>query len=61
MPNKVKNNQNGITVEKLDSVFRALGLCVMTNEYADYLARGNQIGSACECARLNMGECGRSI
>lgn len=59
MPNKVKNNQAGITPEKITSVFRALGLVVMTTEYADYLARGNVIGSNCQCARMNLGECGR--
>lgn len=59
MPNKVKNNQAGITPEKLSSVLRALGLVVTTSEYMDYLARGNRIGSNCECARMNMGECGR--
>src|SRR5262249_47748470 len=59
MPNKVKNNQAGITVEKISQVFRALGLVVTTTEYMDYLARGNLIGSNCECARMNMGECGR--
>lgn len=58
MPNKVKNNQAGITVEKISAVFAALGLCVMTQEYADYLARGNVIGSNCQCARMNLGECG---
>lgn len=59
MPNKVKNNVTGITVENIDAVFRSLGLVVTTLEYMDYLARGNVIGSNCYCARVNMGECGR--
>ena len=61
MPNKVKNGAAGITVEKLDAVFRALGLVVTTQSYMDYLARGNVIGSNCHCARMNMGECGRGL
>ena len=59
MLDKVRLGSTGIPADKAHVLFRELGLCVMTLEYADYLARGNVIGSNCRCARENMGECGR--
>ncbi len=59
MLNKVCAGGTGIPADKAGTLLHALGLVVMTAEYADYLARGNVIGSNCHCARMNMGECGR--
>lgn len=59
MLEKVCALSTGIPADKAGALLKALGLCVMTDEYADYLARGNVIGSNCHCARMNMGECGR--
>lgn len=60
MLDKVRQGVCGVPLDKLDALYRALGLCVFTREYADYLARGNTIGANCECARMGAGECGRS-
>ncbi|MFD1557061.1 DNA-binding protein [Paraburkholderia silviterrae] len=58
MPSKILSNTAGITLEHLDTLFRAIGLVVTTVGYMDYLAEGNVIGSNCRCARMNMGACG---
>lgn len=58
MPSKILSNTAGITLEHLDTLFRAIGLVVTTVSYMDYLAEGNVIGSNCHCARMNMGACG---
>lgn len=59
MLEKVCSLSTGVTADKLGVLLKSLGLVVMTEEYADYLAKGNVIGSNCRCARMNMGECGR--
>lgn len=59
MISMVLSGQNGIMIDKLNSVLPALGLTITGVEYMDYLARGNVIGSNCHCARMNMGECRR--
>lgn len=56
---KVCSGATGVTIDKIGPLLKAYGLVVFTEEYADYLARGNVIGSNCRCARMNMGECGR--
>ncbi len=60
MPNKVANGQ-GVTLDKINAMLEALGLVVTSAEYMDYLAKGNEIGSSCECARRSMGACGRQL
>ncbi|WP_250512675.1 DNA-binding protein [Caballeronia sp. INDeC2] len=60
MVEKVCAGSTGIPAEKVAALLTSLGLVVTTIEYMDYLARGNVIGSNCRCARMNMGECGRS-
>lgn len=57
MPSKILSG-TGITLERLDKLFSALGLVVTTAGYMDYLAEGNVIGSNCRCARMSMGACG---
>lgn len=56
---KVCSGSTGVTIDKIGPLLKEFGLVVFTEEYADYLARGNVIGSNCRCARMNMGECGR--
>lgn len=58
MPSKVLKGDSGITIDKLDSMCRALGLTIVEIGYMDYLARGNEIGSRCCKARLSLGSCG---
>lgn len=58
MPTKVCSGNAGITIDKLDSICRALGLTIVDIEYMEYLAQGNEIGSRCCKARLSMGSCG---
>ncbi|AOZ05948.1 hypothetical protein [Cupriavidus malaysiensis] len=60
MPNKVANGA-GVTLEKIHAMLDSLGLVVTTRAYMDYLARGNEIGSSCLCARMSMGACGRHL
>ncbi len=60
MPNKVVNGA-GVTLEKIHALLESLGLVVTTQDYMDYLAQGNQIGSSCRCARMSMGACGRQL
>ncbi|MGF6806270.1 hypothetical protein OKW30_001396 [Paraburkholderia sp. Clong3] len=59
MLDKLRQGTTGVLVSKLATFMRQLDLVTLTTEYADYLARGNVIGSNCHCARMNMGECGR--
>ncbi|SAK53367.1 phage DNA-binding protein [Caballeronia calidae] len=59
MVDKVRQGTTGVPVNKLATFMAALELVTFTIGYADYLARGNVIGSNCHCARMNMGECGR--
>ncbi|VVE00168.1 DNA-binding protein [Pandoraea iniqua] len=59
MIDKVKGGTTGVPIDKIARLHTALHLVTFTEEYADYLARGNVIGSNCHCARMNMGECGR--
>lgn len=58
MPSKICAGTNGITLDKLDAMCRAMGLTIVQVEYMDYLARGNEIGSRCCKARMSMGSCG---
>ncbi len=58
MPSQILGGRTGITLERLDKLFGALGLVVTTAGYMDYLAEGNVIGSNCRCARMSMGACG---
>ncbi|MBN3811685.1 DNA-binding protein [Paraburkholderia sp. Ac-20347] len=58
MPSQILAGRTGITLEKLDKLFSAIGLVVTTVGYMDYLAEGNVIGSNCRCARMSMGACG---
>lgn len=59
MVEKVDRGDTGVPIDKIARLHTALHLVTYTQEYADYLARGNVIGSNCHCARMNMGECGR--
>lgn len=58
MPSKVLSGDSGITLDKLDRVLSALGLVIVSTEYMDYLAFGNEIGTHCSCARAGYGACG---
>jgi len=53
------SGQAGITIDKLDALVGALGMVVTSRQYMDALAYMAQTGTACECARAGMGECGR--
>jgi hypothetical protein len=53
------SGQAGITIDKLDAMVKALGMVVTSRQYMDALAFMAQTGTACECARAGMGECGR--
>lgn len=55
---KVQSGTAGITIDKLDAVMRALEFSVVEVEYMNWLAKGNEIGSNCRCARESMGQCG---
>ena len=59
MLDKLRLGACGVPLDKLPALINALELHLFTKEYADYLARGNVIGSNCLCARLGNGECGR--
>lgn len=59
MVEKVARGDTGVPIDKIARLHTALHLVTFTREYADYLARGNVIGSNCHCALMNMGECGR--
>ncbi|WP_432785041.1 hypothetical protein AAEX37_01980 [Oligella sp. MSHR50489EDL] len=58
MPSKVLSGDSGITLDKLDKVLQALGLVIVSTEYMNYLAFGNEIGTHCSCARAGYGACG---
>lgn len=58
MFSKVQSGQSGITLDKFDAVCRALELSVVEVDYMNWLAKGNEIGSNCLCARQSMGHCG---
>lgn len=53
------SGQAGITIDKLDAMVAALGMVVTSRQYMDAMAYMAQTGTACECARAGMGECGR--
>ncbi|MCA8335236.1 hypothetical protein LGM81_05710 [Burkholderia multivorans] len=59
MAEKVCAGIAGVLPERMGAFLTFLDLVTFTKDYADYLARGNVIGSNCHCARANMGECGR--
>ncbi|OFV50058.1 hypothetical protein [Oligella sp. HMSC09E12] len=58
MPSKVLSGDSGITLDKLDRVLSSLGLVIVSTEYMNYLAYGNEIGTHCACARAGFGVCG---
>lgn len=55
---KVQSGQAGITLDKFDALCRALELSVVEVDYMNWLAKGNEIGSNCRCARESLGQCG---
>lgn len=52
------SGQQGIPIDKIDAAIDAMGMVVTSRQYLDFLAYGSQIGTACHCARVGMGECG---
>jgi hypothetical protein len=52
------SGQQGIPIDKIDAAIEAMGMVVTSRQYLDFLAFGSQIGTACHCARVGMGECG---
>lgn len=60
MPSKILNPAQpaGITLDKLNVLLDSMGLVVVDRKYIDYLSFGNQIGTACECARAGYDACG---
>lgn len=57
---RILSGQQGITIERLETVFDAVGISLVTRKYLDAMATMCQVGANCECARNGQGECGRS-
>lgn len=52
--------QQGVTIERIEELFNAVGLTLVTRRYLDAMATMCEVGAHCECARNGQGECGRS-
>jgi len=53
------NGDQGITIDKLDTLVRTVGYILVTCKYLDAVATLGEVGMSCECARQGLGECGR--
>lgn len=56
---RILSGQQGITIERLETVFESIGISLVTRKYLDAMATMCQVGANCECARNGQGECGR--
>lgn len=52
------SGQQGVTIERIDALFNAVGIALVTRKYLDAMATMCQVGANCECARNGRGECG---
>ena len=53
------SGQQGLTIDRIEVVFEAVGAALVTRRYLDAMATMCQVGANCECARNGQGECGR--
>lgn len=52
------DNQQGVTIDKLDKLVGAVGFALVTRRYLDAITTLSKVGVNCECARAGGGECG---
>lgn len=50
----------GVTIDRIEALFNAVGIALVTRKYLDAMATMCQVGANCECARNGQGECGRA-
>jgi hypothetical protein len=50
--------QQGIVIDKIDSLVSAVGYVLVTRKYLDAVSTLGEVGMHCECARQGFGECG---
>lgn len=55
---RIKSDQQGIVLSKLDAVVEAAGFVLVTRRYLDAISTLSEVGVHCECARSGVGECG---
>ncbi|MDB0511350.1 DNA-binding protein [Ralstonia solanacearum] len=53
------DGSQGVTIDKIDHLVRAVGYILVTSKYLDAVATLGEVGMSCECARQGLGECGR--
>lgn len=52
------SGQQGITIDRIEELFQAVGISLVTRKYLDAMAIMCEVGASCECARSGQGECG---
>ena len=52
------SGQQGITIDRIEEMFNAVGISLVTRKYLDAMATLCEVGASCECARNGNGECG---
>ena len=55
---RIKSDQQGIKLDRIDDVMRVLGYVAVEPSYMDFLAYGCRVGANCHCARTGGGACG---
>lgn len=55
------NGDQGVTIDKIDTLVRLVGYMLVTCKYLDAIAVLGEVGMSCECARQGLGECGRTL
>lgn len=50
----------GVTIDRIEELFSAIGIALVTRRYLDAMATMCEVGASCECARNGQGECGAS-
>lgn len=53
------SGEQGVAIDKIDTLVRAVGYVLVTGKYLDAMATLGEVGMFCECARQGTGECGK--